>query len=174
MSTACSSTPATASARGPARLSTGLDYAIAAILRHDPTGAAWDDITLPDPETVLRLLPEDSSNIYFFEESYGVSGSIDFEVTDLSVVPAPVPVPAPWCSGHRSGLLPPPVQTQADVTDIRQFITFTPVRGLPEAVCRAGRLIVLIRHGMIRRRHNGQSGRFIQCAGGVEFSLGWR
>lgn len=69
------------------------DYALAAIARHDLTASAWDDIALPDPETVLELLAQDSSNIYFFEESYGVSESIHFEVTDLSVVPAPVPVP---------------------------------------------------------------------------------
>ncbi len=69
------------------------DYALAAMLRHDPTASAWDDITLPDPETILDRLPIDSSNIYFFEESYGVTGSINFHVTDLSVVPAPVPVP---------------------------------------------------------------------------------
>lgn len=69
------------------------DYALAEIVRHDPTALAWDDIALPDPETVLGLLPEDSSNIYFFEENYGASASIHFEVTDLSVVAAPVPLP---------------------------------------------------------------------------------
>jgi hypothetical protein len=75
------------------------DYAIAAILRHDPTAAAWDDIILPDPETILDRLPIDSSNVYFFEESYGVSGSIHFKVTDLSVVSAPVPVPGALALG---------------------------------------------------------------------------
>ncbi len=65
-------------------------FAIPTILRHGaPT--AWDVIELPDPETVLGLLPLDSSEVYFFEESYGTHESITFHVTDLSVVAVPLP-----------------------------------------------------------------------------------
>ncbi len=60
------------------------------ILRHDPTGTAWDGIALPDPETVLALLPMDSSVVYW-HDVHGVSKFMDFTVTDLSVVPVPIP-----------------------------------------------------------------------------------
>ncbi len=66
------------------------------IIRHDPAGTAWDDVALPDPETVLALLPDDDSWVNFYdyvgEGSVGIR-SIRFEVMDLSVVSAPVPVP---------------------------------------------------------------------------------
>jgi len=75
------------------------DFALAAIARHDLTASAWDDIALPNPETVLELLAQDSSSVYFFEESYGTSGSIHFEVTDLSVVATPVPLPGALALG---------------------------------------------------------------------------
>jgi hypothetical protein len=67
------------------------------VLRHDLTGTAWDDIALPDPETVLALLPLDSSTLYFHEEPYGVSKFVEFETTDLSVSPYPRRVR--YCSG---------------------------------------------------------------------------
>ena len=61
------------------------------VLRHDPTGTAWDGVALPDPETVLALLPLDSGTLYFFEESYGASRFVEFTTTDLSVVAIPAP-----------------------------------------------------------------------------------
>ncbi|MEN6423947.1 MAG: hypothetical protein ABFE13_01185 [Phycisphaerales bacterium] len=66
------------------------------IIRYDPTGTAWDDVALADPETVLALLPYDDSWVHFYdfagEDPVG-SMYIRFKVTDLSVVAAPVPVP---------------------------------------------------------------------------------
>ena len=61
------------------------------VLRHDLTGTAWDGIALPNPETVLALLPLDSSTLYFYEESYGFSRFVELEVMDLSVVTIPAP-----------------------------------------------------------------------------------
>lgn len=69
------------------------EFMLAGIRRHDPTGTAWDGIALPDPETILALLPDDSSFVYFHETSWGTTKFIQFEATDLLVVPAPVPLP---------------------------------------------------------------------------------
>ncbi len=67
------------------------DLLIAAFLRYDRTSAAWDGFALPDPATILTLLPYEDSTMYCHEDSYGVSKVVNFRVTDLSVVPVPVP-----------------------------------------------------------------------------------
>ncbi len=56
--------------------------------RQDLTGTAWDGIALPDPETVLTRLPVDSS-LLLFQDVAGNYKFVDFEITDLSVVPVP-------------------------------------------------------------------------------------
>jgi hypothetical protein len=58
--------------------------------RQDPTGTAWDGIALPDPETVLALLPVDASMLLFYDADHYLK-VLDFEITDLSVVPVPIP-----------------------------------------------------------------------------------
>ncbi len=58
------------------------------IKRRDPTGTAWDDLTLPDPETLLALLPGDSSRVGYTSPC-GSSKYIEFDVTDLSIIPVP-------------------------------------------------------------------------------------
>jgi hypothetical protein len=64
------------------------------LYRNNPTGVAWDSVALPDPESVLSLLPNDGSGLSLIAvPSYDLSTyNLDFEVTDLSVVPA---IPAP-------------------------------------------------------------------------------
>lgn len=73
----------------------GLDVFFGARLyRNDPTGVAWDSISLPDPESVLSLLPDDVSGMSLIAvPSYDLPVyNLDFEVTDLSVV-STIPVP---------------------------------------------------------------------------------
>ena len=64
------------------------------LYRNDPTGVAWDSISLPDPESVLSLLPNDGSSLSLIAvPSYDLpTYNLDFEVTDLSVV-STIPVP---------------------------------------------------------------------------------
>ncbi len=64
------------------------------VCRIDPTATAWDSLALPDPEIVLERLLEDQSRLMCRDE-HGYMKIIDLRITDLSVVPAPVP----WCSG---------------------------------------------------------------------------
>jgi len=73
----------------------GLDVFFGARLyRNDPTGAAWDSVALPDPESILSLLPNDGSGLSLIATPLSLPPeySLDFEVTGLSVVPA-IPVP---------------------------------------------------------------------------------
>jgi len=73
----------------------GLDVFLGARLyRNDPTGVAWDSVALPDPESILSLLPNDGSGLSLIATPLPLPPEyhLDFEVTDLSVVPA---VPAP-------------------------------------------------------------------------------
>jgi hypothetical protein len=73
----------------------GLDVLFGArIYRNDPTGMAWDGVALPDPQSVLALLPNDGSSLSLAATPLLLppSYNLDFEVTDLSVVPT---IPAP-------------------------------------------------------------------------------
>ena len=73
----------------------GLDILFGARLyRNDPTGVAWDSVALPDPESILSLLPNDDSGLSLIAIPLMTfpEYNLDFEVTDLSVVSA---VPAP-------------------------------------------------------------------------------
>ncbi len=73
------------------------------IVRHDLDGDAWDGVALPDPETVLGLLSKDSSWVEFYNYNAADYTNryqyIHLLVTDLSVVPAPVPVPGALALG---------------------------------------------------------------------------
>jgi len=60
------------------------------LARMDPTGTAWNGIALPDPQTILALLPDDGSILLFRDPDYYLK-VMDFEITDLSVVPVPAP-----------------------------------------------------------------------------------
>lgn len=64
------------------------------LYRNDPTGMAWDSDALPDPGSVLSLLPEDQSELILMEETaiLPVQRNLRFELTDLSVVST---IPAP-------------------------------------------------------------------------------
>jgi len=60
------------------------------IYRGHGTGAAWDSDALPDPESVLALAPIDQSGLGFGVEADSEDLSVlNFELTDLSVVPVP-------------------------------------------------------------------------------------
>jgi len=63
------------------------------VARSNPTGMAWDSLALPDPEIVLERLLVDESLLLFDYPSGGTGNYIFLHITDLSVVPAPVPVP---------------------------------------------------------------------------------
>lgn len=63
------------------------------VARSNPTGTAWDSLALPDPEIVLERLLVDESVLLFDYPSGGTGNYIFLHITDLSVVPAPVPVP---------------------------------------------------------------------------------
>ena len=60
------------------------------VARADPTGTAWDSLALPDPEIVLARLPNDESVLLFYDAE-GYLKPIDLHITDLSVVPVPLP-----------------------------------------------------------------------------------
>jgi len=73
----------------------GLDIDLGGRLyRNDPTGVAWDSVALPDPESVLALLPNDDSGLNLIDvpDTSPWTYNLDFEVTDLSVV-STIPVP---------------------------------------------------------------------------------
>jgi hypothetical protein len=54
----------------------------------DTTGAAWDSIALPNPQTILTLSPT-STFLQFYNATYSDTRFLVFEITDLSVVPVP-------------------------------------------------------------------------------------
>lgn len=58
------------------------------LARQDPTGTTWDAVTLPNPEIILTRLPGDAS-VLFFHDPSGELQYVQFEITDLSVVPLP-------------------------------------------------------------------------------------
>lgn len=62
------------------------------IFRYDDDGSAWSSDQLPDPETVLSLLPNDQSYINFESLDGSIPYMIRFEVTDLYIIPV---IPAP-------------------------------------------------------------------------------
>jgi len=62
-------------------------------LRHDDDGGTWDSVALPDPELV-RSLPNEQNLLHLVAPQDSGSGyddwyGLEFEVTDLSVVPVP-------------------------------------------------------------------------------------
>ena len=65
------------------------------IRRHNLAGTAWNGIALPDPETVLALLPVDTSYARYWaiapEGAVNLIKIVNFQVTDLSVVAVPLP-----------------------------------------------------------------------------------
>jgi hypothetical protein len=61
------------------------------VAREDSTGAAWDTFDLPNPEIVLGHLPNDESLLLFNYAEGGTGNYIFLHITDLSVVPIPVP-----------------------------------------------------------------------------------
>jgi len=67
------------------------------LYRNDPTGVAWDSDALPDPDSILSLLPADQSMLILMEETEMLprQRTLRFELTDLSVVPVIPAVPAP-------------------------------------------------------------------------------
>lgn len=72
----------------------GLDVNFGARIHFsDPAGLAWDSVALPDPESVLALMPNEDSflSLWTVPEVTWPDYHLRFDVTDLSVVTVPVP-----------------------------------------------------------------------------------
>ena len=72
----------------------GLDVNLGARIHFsDSAGLAWDSVTLPDPESVLALMPDEDSvlSLISVPDFDWPNYSLRFDVTDLSVVTVPVP-----------------------------------------------------------------------------------
>ncbi len=77
----------------------GLGLHSGRIYRNNTAGDAWDSDALPDPESVLAALPYGDSDLRFgiidvdSDIIAAPYSTIEFELTDLSIAPVPVPVP---------------------------------------------------------------------------------
>lgn len=68
------------------------------VARSDSTGVAWNSLALPDPEIVLTRLPKDDSVLLWYDTDSHLEYTF-LQITDLSVVAPPVPVPGALALG---------------------------------------------------------------------------